>query len=112
MRDKIKRRTLSSFYVKIQGKMGHSFLSKIFFKCCGKKNFEKLAKAHHLNIRETMKFEADYKELRKVYKKMNKGSGISKGIGMFVVPNFKKIRDHEIKSTRAIEIILGGLKEG
>jgi hypothetical protein len=34
LRDKIKRRTLSSFYVKIQGKMGGGFLSKVFYKCC------------------------------------------------------------------------------
>ena len=75
LRDKIKRRTLSSFYVKIQGKMGGGVLSKVFYKCCGKKDFDKLAKAHHLNMRETLKFEADFKELRKVYKKVNKSSG-------------------------------------
>ena len=55
--------------------MGGGFLSKVFYKCCGKKDFDKLAKAHHLNMRETLKFEADFKELRKVYKKVNKSSG-------------------------------------
>jgi len=43
---------------------------------------------------------------------VNKSSGDNKGFGLFVLPNFKKIRDHEIKSSLAIEHILGGIKEG
>lgn len=112
LRDKIKRRTLSSFYVKVQGKMGGSFLSRKFYKCCGKKNFDRLAKAHHLNERETKKFAADYEELRQAYKKMNKKISQNKGLSLVVLPNFQALRDNEIRSNLAIEHILGGTKAG
>ncbi len=92
--------------------MGGGLISKLFYSCCGKKNFDRLAKEHHLNERETQKFAADYKELRESYNKMHSKITQSPGLGLVVLPNFQALRDHELKSNLAIEHILGGTKEG
>ena len=68
--------------------MGNGIFPKWCYKCCGKKDFERLAKAHHLNEREISKFTADYKEIKKAYKKMNDQSNKSGFLGLVVLPNF------------------------
>ena len=88
LRDKIKRRLLSSFYVKIQGKLGTGLLPKCCQKRCGRKDFGALAKAHHLSDREVKKFELDYKELKKAYKNLQPKGVKHKVMGMIVLPNF------------------------
>ena len=90
MRDKIKRRSLSSFHVKIEGKMGDSVVQSWFYRCCGKKNFQKLAKERHLSEREIQKFRVDYHDLKDVYEKLNKKKLESTVLGLVVLPNFQK----------------------